>query len=189
MNFQTTQVADHAKCSKLGGCSPCPPNRSCLLHDHHRESLDMAPPAEMKTLCDKIVGIMLDSLGLTHEDDMKWFQPKNESDQTQCVFQLNSYPVCPYTDRAMGLALHTDTSLITLLNLCNINGLQVYQDGAGWDAVELIEGTLVVNVGDLMQIVYNGRFKSALHRTVVNNTCHHVTPSTRSGVKSVTSNT
>ncbi|KAK8697985.1 hypothetical protein V6N13_114117 [Hibiscus sabdariffa] len=131
---------------------------------------------------------MLDSLGLTREDDMKWFQRKNESDQTQCVFQLNSYPVCPDPDRAVGLAPHTDTSLITLLNLCNINGLQVYQDGVGWVAVELVEGTLVANVGDLMQIVYNGRFKSVLYRTVVNNTCHHVTPSTRSGVKSVTSN-
>ncbi|KAK8568690.1 hypothetical protein V6N12_007234 [Hibiscus sabdariffa] len=130
--------------------------------------------AEMKTMCDKIVGIMLGSLGLTHEDDMKWFEPKNGCDQTQCVLQLNSYPVCPDPNRAMGLAPHTDTSLITLLNQCNINGLQVYQDGAGWVPVEPVEGALVVNVGDLMQIVSNGKFKSVLHRAVVNNTCHRV---------------
>ncbi|KAK8483300.1 hypothetical protein V6N12_019187 [Hibiscus sabdariffa] len=94
--------------------------------------------AEMKTLCNKIVGIMLGSLGLTHKDDMNWFQPQNGSDQTQCLFHLNSY-------------------------LCNISGLQDYQDGAGWVPIEQVEGALVVNVGDLMQIVTNGKFKSVFH--------------------------
>ncbi|GMI88591.1 ARABIDOPSIS THALIANA GIBBERELLIN 3-OXIDASE 3, gibberellin 3-oxidase 3 [Hibiscus trionum] len=130
--------------------------------------------AEMKTLCDKILGIMLASLGLTHEEDMQWFQPINGCVRTQCLLQLNSYPVCPDPDRAMGLAPHTDTSVITLLNQGNINGLQVYKDGAGWVSVEPIEGALVVNVGDLMQIVSNGRFKSVLHRAVVNNARHRV---------------
>ncbi|KAL4303631.1 hypothetical protein GQ457_10G011660 [Hibiscus cannabinus] len=104
--------------------------------------------AEMKTLCNKIVGIMLDSLGLTHEDDMNCFQPQNGSDQTQCLFHLKSYPVFPNLDRAMGLAPHRDTSLIIVVNQCNTSGLQVYQDGAGWVSVELVEGALVVNVGD-----------------------------------------
>ncbi|KAK8598134.1 hypothetical protein V6N13_095524 [Hibiscus sabdariffa] len=130
--------------------------------------------AEMKTLCNKIVGIMLGSLGLTHEDDMNWFQPQNGSDQTQCLFHLNSYPVCPDPDRAMGLAPHTDTSLITVVNQFNTGGLQVYQDGAGWVPVEPVEGALVVNVGDLMQIVSNGKFKSVLHRALVNSTCHRL---------------
>ncbi|KAK8991009.1 hypothetical protein V6N11_062035 [Hibiscus sabdariffa] len=120
--------------------------------------------AEMKTLCNKIVGIMLGSLGLTHEDDMNWFQPQNGIDQTQCLFHLNSYPVCPDPDRAMGLAPHTDTSLIRVVNQFNTGGLQVYQDGARWVPVEPVEGALVVNVGDLMQIVSNGKFKSVLHR-------------------------
>ncbi|KAL4303430.1 hypothetical protein GQ457_10G011580 [Hibiscus cannabinus] len=133
--------------------------------------------AEMKTLCNKIVGIMLCSLGLTHEDDMNWFQPQNGSDQIQCLFHLNSYPICPNPDRAMGLAPHTDTSLITVVNQGNISGLQVYQDGAGWVPVELVEGALVVNVGDLMQIVTNGKFKYVLHRVVVNNTCHRLATS------------
>ncbi|KAK8480030.1 hypothetical protein V6N12_047008 [Hibiscus sabdariffa] len=128
--------------------------------------------AKMKTLCNKIVGIMPGSLGLTHEDDMNWFEPQNGSDQTQCLFHLNSYPVFPDPERGMGLAPHTDTSLITVVKQCNISGLQVYQDGAGWVPVEQVKGALVVNVGDLMQIVTNGKFKSLLHRVVVNSTCH-----------------
>ncbi|XP_039006611.1 gibberellin 3-beta-dioxygenase 1-like [Hibiscus syriacus] len=128
--------------------------------------------AEMKTSCEKVVGIMLASLGLTNEEDMKWFEPKNGCDGTPCVLQLNSYQVCPDLDRAMGLAPHTDSSLITLLNQRNTNNLQVYKDGAGWVAVEPVEGALVVNVGDLMHIVSNGKFTSVLHRAVVNKTCH-----------------
>ncbi|KAE8698376.1 Gibberellin 3-beta-dioxygenase 3 [Hibiscus syriacus] len=79
--------------------------------------------AEMKTSCEKVVGIMLASLGLTNEEDMKWFEPKNGCDGTPCVLQLNSYQVCPDLDRAMGLAPHTDSSLITLLNQRNISDL------------------------------------------------------------------
>ncbi|KAL4318898.1 hypothetical protein GQ457_18G011950 [Hibiscus cannabinus] len=130
--------------------------------------------AEMKILIEKIVSMMLGSLGLTHEEDMQWFEPKNGCDRAQCVLQLNSYPMCPDPDRAMGLAPHTDSSLITLLYQGNINGLQVYKDGEGWVAIEPIEGALVVNLGDLMQIVSNGRFKTVLHRAVVNKTHHHV---------------
>ncbi|XP_022751698.1 gibberellin 3-beta-dioxygenase 3-like [Durio zibethinus] len=129
--------------------------------------------AKMKGLSEKIVAAMLSSLGLTHED-VKWFEPKNGCDQTTCVLQLNSYPVCPDPGRAMGLAPHTDSSLLTLLYQSWVSGLQVYRDGAGWVAVEPVEGALVVNVGDLMHIVSNGKFKPVLHRAVVNNTHHRV---------------
>ncbi|PPD85915.1 hypothetical protein GOBAR_DD17142 [Gossypium barbadense] len=129
---------------------------------------------EMKTLCEKLVAVMLRSLGLTNEQDTKWFEPKNESDQAKCFLQLNSYPVCPDPDRAMGLAPHTDSSLFTLLYQGGISGLQVYDDDVGWVDVQPVEGALVVNVGDLMHIVSNGRFKSVLHRVVVNNTRHRI---------------
>ncbi|KAE8680972.1 putative WD-repeat protein [Hibiscus syriacus] len=130
--------------------------------------------AKMKTMCEKMVAMILGSLGLTHGENMKWFEPQNGGDRTQCVLQLNSYPVCPDPDRIMGVAPHTETSLITLLDQCNINGLQVYKDGEGWVAVEAMEGALVVNLGDLMHIVSNGKFKSVLHRAVVNKTHHRI---------------
>ncbi|KAK6236280.1 hypothetical protein SCA6_011617 [Theobroma cacao] len=114
--------------------------------------------------------------GLTHEEDVKWFEPMKEGcDQSTCVLQLNSYPVCPDPGRAMGLAPHTDSSVLTLLYQGNISGLQVQRDdAAGWMPVEPVEGALVVNVGDLMHIVSNGRFKSVLHRALVNNEHHRV---------------
>ncbi|CAI0389781.1 unnamed protein product [Linum tenue] len=76
----------------------------------------------------------------------------------------------------MGLAPHTDSSLITLLHQSsNATGLQISGDGGNlWIPVNPIPGALTVNVGDLMHIATNGRFKTALHRAVVNRTRHRV---------------
>ncbi|XVE54342.1 hypothetical protein DITRI_Ditri03aG0072500 [Diplodiscus trichospermus] len=130
--------------------------------------------AKMKIVSQKILAIMLSSLGLTHEDP-KWFEPQDERDETTFLLQLNSYPVCPDPGRAMGLAPHTDASLLAVLYQGSISGLQVYRDGSGWVTVEPVEGALVVNLGDMMQIISNGQFKSVLHRAVVNKTQHRVT--------------
>ncbi|XP_052887615.1 gibberellin 3-beta-dioxygenase 1-like [Gossypium arboreum] len=117
-------------------------------------------------------GNNLGSLCLT---DTKWFKLKNECDQVKSLLQLNSYPMCPDADRAMGLAPHTDSSLFILYQ-GNINGLQFYEDDMEWVDLEPVEGALIVNIGDLMQIVSNGKFKSVLHRVVANNTRHLISP-------------
>jgi isopenicillin N synthase-like dioxygenase len=44
-----------------------------------------------------------------------------------------------------------------------IGGLQVYDNGV-WIDVDPVEGTIIVNTGDLMERWTNGRFKSTLHR-------------------------
>ncbi|KAJ0031734.1 hypothetical protein Pint_13099 [Pistacia integerrima] len=124
---------------------------------------------ELDTLTEKILVLMFKSLGLTQED-VKWFKPNNESKPPQAVLQLNSYPVCPEPSRAMGLAPHTDSSLLTLIYQNNTSGLQVYRDNLGWVPVKPITAAVVVMVGDLMHIACNGLFKCALHRALVNKT-------------------
>ncbi|KAL5768918.1 hypothetical protein ACOSQ2_015701 [Xanthoceras sorbifolium] len=128
---------------------------------------------ELMGLTERILGLIFMSLGLTQED-VKCFQPKNGSKHPQALLQLNSYPVCPDPTRAMGLAPHTDSSLLTVLYQNNITGLQVFRENVGWVPVHPITGAFVVNVGDLMHIMCNGRFKSALHRALVNKTHHRV---------------
>lgn len=128
---------------------------------------------EMKGLSEKIIGLVLGSLGLTHED-MKWVEPRNGFRQPQALLQLNSYPICPDPNNAMGLAPHTDSSLITLLYQSNTGGLQVLVETLGWVPVNPIPGAIVVNVGDLMHIISNARFKSVVHRAVVNKIHHRV---------------
>ncbi|PIA65317.1 hypothetical protein AQUCO_00100646v1 [Aquilegia coerulea] len=99
---------------------------------------------------------------------------KNESEGASAALQLNSYPPCPEPKRAMGLAAHTDSTLLTVLYQNSTSGLQVLKDGVRWVSVPPRSGTLVVNVGDLLHILSNGRFLSVLHRAVVHRTRHRL---------------
>jgi len=133
---------------------------------------------EMKKLAERVMQLMLLSLGLT-EEDIRWVGPMKEFRHTTPVLQLNSYPACPNPERAMGLAAHTDSSLLTILYQSQTSGLQVLRPDdqfgpARWVTVPPIPGALVVNVGDLCHILSNGRFQSVLHRAMVNRTHHRI---------------
>ncbi|PIA65322.1 hypothetical protein AQUCO_00100651v1 [Aquilegia coerulea] len=124
---------------------------------------------EMKKLSSRLMWIMLGSLGIT-ENDMSWAGPNSKSEGPCAALQLNSYPPCPDPKIAMGLAAHTDTTLLTILYQTSTSGLQVLRDGGRWVTVPPKSGALVINVGDLLQILSNGRFPSVFHRAVVHQT-------------------
>ncbi len=58
---------------------------------------------------------------------------------------------------------HADAGALTLLLQDDVGGLQV-QGSDGWQDVSPIAGTVVVNIGDMMQVWSNDRFTAALHR-------------------------
>jgi len=116
---------------------------------------------ETRKLALTLMGAISESLGL---------QP----DYIQTVFKegiqlsvLNLYPQCPEPDQTMGFAPHSDQGGLTILLQNDVGGLQVQHDGR-WVAVEPAPNTFVVNVGDHLEIVSNGKYKSVLHRAVVN---------------------
>ncbi|AET03646.1 2OG-Fe(II) oxygenase family oxidoreductase [Medicago truncatula] len=82
--------------------------------------------------------------------------------------RTNYYPPCPMADHALGLKPHSDSSSITFLLQDNkVEGLQVLKDNQ-WFKVPIIHDAIVINVGDLMEIMSNGIFQSPIHRAVVN---------------------
>uniref|UniRef100_A0A0C9RQ33 TSA: Wollemia nobilis Ref_Wollemi_Transcript_26219_1307 transcribed RNA sequence n=1 Tax=Wollemia nobilis TaxID=56998 RepID=A0A0C9RQ33_9CONI len=84
---------------------------------------------------------------------------------------MNYYPACPAANMTLGLKRHTDPGTITVLLQDQVGGLQITRDdGKSWLTVEPIEGAFVVNLGDQMHVLSNGRFKSADHQAVVNTT-------------------
>lgn len=82
--------------------------------------------------------------------------------------QLVFYPPQPGDRRAasFGAAPHCDFGCITLLLQDHNGGLEVCLPDGKWIAAPPIEGTLVVNIGDLLARWSNDRFRSTPHRVV-----------------------
>ena len=74
------------------------------------------------------------------------------------------YPPQPPTASALGAAPHTDFGMITLLAQDPIGGLELKKRDGEWIAAPYIDGTLVVNIGDLFQRWTNDRYVSNFHR-------------------------
>ena len=90
--------------------------------------------------------------------------------------RLNHYPVgdpvptaerdglAPLADVALGH--HTDPGVLTLLLQDDTGGLQAESTEHGWIDVPPRAGTIVVNLGDTMQVWTNDRYRAAVHRVV-----------------------
>ena len=89
--------------------------------------------------------------------------------------RLNYYPLedplaAEETDEVTGLgdmALHhhSDAGALTVLLQDEVGGLQVYARDKWWD-VEPIQGSLVINTADMMQVWSNDRYRAPLHRVL-----------------------
>eukprot|EP00253_Pinus_taeda_P006253 PITA_06253 len=83
------------------------------------------------------------------------------------LMNINYYPSCPNPDLTIGAASHSDACAITVLMQSDVSGLQVFKNGK-WVSVEPIANAFAVNLGDQLQVVSNGRFRSVEHRAVTN---------------------
>ena len=81
---------------------------------------------------------------------------------------LQYYP--PQPDGAgedrFGVAPHTDFGVLTVLCQDEIGGLEIRRRNGEWAAMPPIPGTLVVNIGDLLERWSNGRYRSTVHRVI-----------------------
>ncbi|KAE7996321.1 hypothetical protein FH972_001053 [Carpinus fangiana] len=82
--------------------------------------------------------------------------------------RMSYYPPCPQPELVVGLSPHSDATLITILHQLNgVGGLQIKKDGV-WMPLDFLPDAFVVNVGDVMEILSNGAYKSIEHRATVN---------------------
>ncbi|KAI4303999.1 hypothetical protein MLD38_039571 [Melastoma candidum] len=77
------------------------------------------------------------------------------------------YPPCPEPHLTMGTTRHSDPAFLTILLQDNMGGLEVlYRDR--WVKVLPLPGALIVNIGDLLQLLSNDVYKSVVHRVRAN---------------------
>ena len=69
--------------------------------------------------------------------------------------------------RAVGTGEHTDSGGLTLLVQDSVGGLQVLgMDGVSWHDVPPAAGSVIVNLGDLMELWSGGRYRATPHRVL-----------------------
>ncbi|XP_010517112.1 PREDICTED: protein SRG1-like [Camelina sativa] len=120
---------------------------------------------EVKKLCERLVETLSESLGLEPNCLMKAL---GGEDKVGASLRTNFYPKCPQPHLTLGLSSHSDPGGITiLLPDEKVSGLQVRR-GDGWVTVKSVPNALVVNMGDQIQILSNGIYKSVEHQVIVN---------------------
>ncbi|WVZ06710.1 hypothetical protein V8G54_020056 [Vigna mungo] len=74
---------------------------------------------------------------------------------------------CPEPGLTLGIHPHSDYGSITVL-LQTRSGLEIKDKNNNWMSVPFVEGALVVQLGDQMEVMSNGQYKSVIHRATVN---------------------
>jgi isopenicillin N synthase-like dioxygenase/dienelactone hydrolase len=69
-------------------------------------------------------------------------------------------------DEMMGARAHRDVGMFTILLQDDVGGLEVCNAAGEYIVAPPIENTLIVNVGEMMKLLTNDHFASALHRVV-----------------------
>ncbi|WP_328473344.1 isopenicillin N synthase family oxygenase [Actinoplanes sp. NBC_00393] len=79
------------------------------------------------------------------------------------LFRIFHYPPAPPDSDDWGVGEHTDYGLLTLLAQDDNGGLQV-RSGDGWIDAPPIPGAFVCNIGDMLERVTDGYYRSTPHR-------------------------
>ncbi|XP_024189850.1 2-oxoglutarate-dependent dioxygenase 11 isoform X1 [Rosa chinensis] len=154
-----------------------------IVHPHHYRKLEVWPAtpfkeaieaysSEVKRVGEELLRFMSLIMGMEKDAFLGLHQ---ELVQPMSVAY---YPQCYLPDKVLGLGPHSDKGTIgILMQEDDVTGLQIKHEGK-WVPIKPIPDTLVVNVGDMMEIWSNGKYKSIEHRVVTNESKARISCST-----------
>ncbi|KAE7998369.1 hypothetical protein FH972_002921 [Carpinus fangiana] len=115
----------------------------------------------MKEVSVVLMELLAMSLGVDRLHYRKYFEDGSS------IMRCNYYPPCKNSGLTLGTGPHCDPTSLTILHQDQVGGLEVYADEK-WQAIRPRPDALVINIGDTFMALCNGRYKSCLHRAVVN---------------------
>jgi len=114
---------------------------------------------------DKLANRMLEAFALFLNEPQDYF--KEKVNWGNSILRPLHYP--PITDPSLPnvrAGAHEDINLITLLVGSEQEGLEVLNKNGEWVGISMIEGTIICNVGDMLQRLTNHVLPSTTHRVV-----------------------
>ncbi|KAH7669540.1 Flavanone 3-dioxygenase protein [Dioscorea alata] len=146
-------------CQPLNSCFPHWPSSPIDLRE-----VGMEYAKENKRVFMVIMEAVFESLGLGLGLGLEM---KREFEEGSQMMVMNCFPACPEPELTMGMPAHSDYGFLTLLVQDDVEGLQVQFEDE-WITVQPLPDSILVNVGDHLEIFSNGKYKSVLHRVFVN---------------------
>ncbi|XP_010493627.1 PREDICTED: 1-aminocyclopropane-1-carboxylate oxidase 3 [Camelina sativa] len=117
----------------------------------------------VEDLAEDLLDLLCENIGLEKGYLKKVFQgTKSPTFGTK----VSNYPPCPKPEMIKGLRAHTDAGgLILLFQDDKVSGLQLLKDGV-WVDVPPLKHSIVINLGDQLEVITNGKYKSVMHRVM-----------------------
>jgi len=114
----------------------------------------------LEGIADRILKIIDEQDGTSYAEDCF------KSDNT--IVRALYYPEMNFDAEAGAVraAAHEDINCITLLVAASAPGLQVLDKEGKWHDVPHEENSIVINIGDMLQLASGGKYKSTTHRVV-----------------------
>ncbi|KAH0696261.1 hypothetical protein KY290_013614 [Solanum tuberosum] len=118
---------------------------------------------KLEKLAEQLLDLLCENLGLEQGYLKKVFYgSKGPTFGTK----VSNYPPCPKPDLIKGLRAHTDAGgIILLFQDDKVSGLQLLKDGK-WIDVPPMRHSIVINLGDQLEVITNGKYKSVEHRVI-----------------------
>jgi isopenicillin N synthase-like dioxygenase len=124
---------------------------------------DLAP--SVLAYLDALTGVghaLARGLALALGHDAGWFDRHLTGDPL-ILFRIFHYPPDPAPDE-WGVGEHTDYGLLTLLLQDDSGGLEVRDPDGQWIEAPPLAGSFVCNLGDMLERMTDGRYRSTSHR-------------------------
>ncbi|XVF21043.1 hypothetical protein REPUB_Repub12eG0056400 [Reevesia pubescens] len=119
---------------------------------------------KLEKLAEELLDLLCENLGLEKGYLKKAFY--GSSGSPTFGTKVSNYPPCPTPDKIKGLRAHTDAGgIILLFQDAQVSGLQLLKDGE-WIDVPPMRHSIVINLGDQLEVITNGKYKSVEHRVI-----------------------